>query len=234
MKSFKKKIVITGGEGRFAKTLKKNNKFLNIFFPNKKELNILSIKSIEKYLKKIKPKYILHAAGLSRPMNIHDKNILKSIDLNIIGTANVVKICEKYKIKLIYFSTNYIYPGKKGNYKENDPILPINSYAWSKLGGECAVRLYKNSLILRLCMCEKPFIHKFAFSDVKANFMFHEDFVKIIPKILNKKGILNIGGKIQTIYNFAKKSNPKVKKKSGKKIFPPNPSMNISKLRKII
>ena len=234
MRALTKKIVITGGEGRFAKTLKKNNKNLNLFFPDKKELNILSIKSIEKYLKKIKPKYVLHAAGLSRPMDIHDKNISKSIDLNIIGTANVVKICEKYKIKLIYFSTNYIYPGKKCNYKENDPILPINSYAWSKLGGECSVKLYKNSLILRLCMCEKPFVHNFAFSDIKTNFMFHEDVVRIIPKILNKKGIINIGGKIQTIYNFAKKNNPKVKKKSGKKIFPPNPSMNISKLRKII
>ena len=219
MRSLKKKIVITGGEGRFAKTLKKNNNFLNIFFPNKKELNILSIKSIEKYLKKIKPKYVLHAAGLSRPMNIHDKKISKSIDLNIIGTANVVKICEKYKIKLIYFSTNYIYPGKKGNYKENDPILPINSYAWSKLGGECAVRLYKNSLILRLCMCEKPFVHNFAFSDIKTNFMFHEDVIGIIPKILNKKGVINVGGKIQTIYNFAKKNNPKVKKNLEKKYF---------------
>ena len=102
MRALTKKIVITGGEGRFAKTLKKNNKNLNLFFPNKKELNILSIKSIEKYLKRIKPKYVLHAAGLSRPMNIHDKNISKSIDLNIIGTANVVKICERYKIKLTH------------------------------------------------------------------------------------------------------------------------------------
>ena len=234
MKSIKKKIVITGGEGRFAKTLKKSNTKLNIFFPNKNELNILNIRSIEKYIKKIKPKFILHAAGLSRPMSIHDKKISKSIDLNIIGTANVVKICEKYNIKLIYFSTNYIYPGKKGNYKEVDTILPINNYAWSKLGGECSVKLYKNSLILRLCMCEKPFIHKHAFSDIKTNFMFHEDFTKILPKILNKKGVLNIGGKIQTIYEFAKKSNPNVKKKSGKKIFPPNPSMNISRLKKII
>ena len=83
MRALTKKIVITGGEGRFAKTLKKNNKNLNIFFPNKKELNILSIKSIEKYLKKIKPKYILHAAGLSRPMNIHDKNIEESIENQI-------------------------------------------------------------------------------------------------------------------------------------------------------
>ena len=167
-------------------------------------------------------------------MNIHDKKISKSIDLNIIGTANVVKICEKYNIKLIYFSTNYVYPGKKGNYKELDPISPINAYAWSKLGGECSVKLYKNSLILRLSMCEKPFLHKYAFFDIKTNFMFHDDFAKIIPKILNKKGILNVGGKIQTIYEFAKKNNPHVKKKSGKKIFPPNPSMNISKLRKII
>lgn len=234
MKTIKKKIVITGGKGRFAKTLKNNNKSLNIFFPDKKELNILSIKSIQNYFKKIKPKYVLHAAGLSRPMIIHDKRISESIDLNIIGTANVVKMCEKYKIKIIYFSTNYIYPGKKGNYKETDPILPINKYAWSKLGGECAVRLYKNSLILRICMCEKPFIHKYAFSDIKTNFMFHEDFAKIIPKILNKKGVFNIGGKIQTIYNFAKKSNPNVIKKSGKKIFPLNPSMNISKFKKII
>ena len=233
MKSIKKKIVITGGHGRFAQPLKHYTK-LNIYFPNKKELNILSYKSIENYIKKIKPKYILHAAALSRPMNIHDKNIALSINLNIIGTANIVKACEKFKIKLIYFSTNYVYPGKKGNYRETDPLLPINSYAWSKLGGECSVKLYKNSLIVRLCMCEKPFIHKYAFSDIKTNFMFHEDFVKIIPKILNKKGILNAGGKIQTIYDFAKKSNPMVKKKSGRKVFPPNPSMNISKMKKFI
>ena len=232
MKSIKKKIVITGGEGRFARTLRNSNTNLNIFFPNKKKLNILSLKSIESYLKKIKPKYLLHAAALSRPMNIHDKMISKSIDLNIIGTANVVKICEKYKIKLIYFSTNYVYPGHKGNYKETDAILPINNYAWSKLGGESSVKLYKNSLILRLCMCEKPFIHKYAFSDVKTNFMFHEDFIKILPKILDKKGILNIGGKLQTVYNFAKKTKPNVRKISGRKIFPLNPSMNISKLKK--
>ena len=232
MKSIKKRIVITGGEGRFARTLRNSNSNLNIFFPNKKKLNILSLKSIESYLKKVKPKYLLHAAALSRPMSIHDKKISKSIDLNIIGTANVVKICEKYKIKLIYFSTNYVYPGRKGNYKETDALLPINNYAWSKLGGESSVKLYKNSLILRLCMCEKPFIHKYAFSDVKTNFMFHEDFIKILPKILNKKGILNIGGKLQTVYNFAKKTKPNVRKISGRKIFPLNPSMNISKLKK--
>jgi len=229
-----KKIVITGGEGRFAKELKKTKTSFDIYFPNKNKLNILDINSIKKYLKKIKPKYLIHAAALSRPMKIHDEQISKSIDLNIIGTCNIVKVCAELSIKLIYFSTGYVYEGKIGNYKEEDPILPINNYAWSKLGGECAVKLYKNSLILRITMCEKPFLHKKAFYDVNTNFIFHNDVIKILLKILDKKGILNIGGKIQTIYNFAKQSNQNVKKISGKKFLPLNPSMNISKLKKIL
>ena len=229
-----KRIVITGGNGRFAKVLKLENTKLDIYYPDKKKLNILKVNSIKNYLKKIKPRYLIHAAGLSRPMNIHDKKISRSIDLNIMGTCNIVKICSDLKIKLIYFSTGYVYEGKTGNYKENSPVLPINNYAWSKLGGECAVTMYKNSLILRIIMCEKPFIHKFAFHDIKSNFIFHEEVAKIIPKILDKKGILNIGGKIQSIYSFAQKHNLNVKKKSGKKLFPKNPSMNISNLKKII
>ena len=117
MKTNLKKIIFTGGSGRFGKVFRsKKNKF-KIFYPNKKELNILSQKSIIKYIKKTKPDYFIHAAGLSRPMSIHDKNIKKSIMLNIIGTSNVVIACEKFKLKLIYFSTGYVYPGKKGNYK---------------------------------------------------------------------------------------------------------------------
>ena len=229
-----KKIVFTGGTGRFVNVFKSIKNKYNIEYPSKSKLNIEKFDSINNYLKKNKPNYLIHCAGLSRPMKIHDDDISRSILINIIGTSNVVRACKEKNIKLIYFSTNYVYPGKKGNYSESDPVLPINNYAWSKLGGESSVKLYKNSLILRICMTEKPFVHKVAFNDVEMNFMFHEDFVKIIPKILNKKGILNAGGKIQTIYDFAKKSNPMVKKKSGRKVFPPNPSMNISKLRKVI
>ena len=208
-----------------------------IIYPNKSQLNILSTKSIEKYLKKNKPKILIHLAALSRPMNIHNNNISKSIDLNIIGTANIVKVCSKLKIKLIYFSTNYVYEGKKGNYKENSPVLPVNNYAWSKLGGESSVQMYKNSLILRVCMTEEPFIHKTAFSDIQTNFIFHKEVVDILFKIINYKGIINIGGKIQSPYNFGKKYNKNLKKTLAKnkiKNFPLKPSMNISKLKKLL
>jgi len=232
----KKLILVTGGDGRFAKVLKKENKILNLYFASKKECNILDFNSINRLIKKIKPKIVIHCAGLSRPMNIHKKNISKSIDLNIIGTANITKVCEKNKIKLIYFSTGYVYEGKKGNYSETDPVKPFNNYGLSKLGGECSVLMYRNSLILRITMTEKPFTYKKAFSDLKSNFMFHEDLVKILPKVLNKKGIINIGGKSQSVYSFAKKYNKKIKKikTNNKNKLPLNQTMNLDKLRKII
>ena len=237
MNAFKHKIVITGGSGRFGAAIKKNFKSKKIFFPKKIHLNILSINSIKKYLIRLKPKILIHLAGLSRPMNIHEKQICKSIDLNIIGTANIVKVCSELNIKLVYLSTNYVYPCKKGNYSEKDPLLPTNNYAWSKLGGEASVQMYKNSLILRACMTEKPFVHKKAFANVKSNFIFHDDMAKMLFRLINQKGIINVGGKTSTIYDFAKKNNNDIKKIFwSKKIinFPKNPSMNLNKFNKII
>ena len=228
------KILVTGADSRFGKILKKTETKHNLIFRNKKQLNILSEASIQKNIKNFKPNYILHMAGLSRPMKIHEKNISKSIDLNIIGTCNIVKLSSKFKIKLIYLSTSYIYPGTKGNYSENDAIKPWNNYAWSKLGGESAVQMYKNSLIIRLCMTEKPFIHKKAFANVKLNFIFQENAAKLILKIINKKGLINVGGPSKTVFDFAKKYNKKIKKIYSKGEFPKRLDMNLSKLNKYL
>ena len=240
MLNYKNRIVFTGGKGRFAQAFKKidgKTKY-KFYFPTKNELNILNLVTIKRYLKKIKPKYLLHLAGLSRPMEIHNKDISQSIDKNIIGTANITKICSEFNIKLIYISTCYVYPGIKGNYSENSPLKPINNYALSKLGGECSVMLYKNSLILRTSVTEKPFVHKRAFVDFNTNFIFHDEIVRKILKIINIKGVINIGGKSQSVYNFAKVHNPKIKKIFAKKTLgkdaPRNISMNIKKFKKLI
>ena len=230
------KILVTGGDGRFAKILRKKNVLLNLYFASKKECNILDLNSLEKIIKKIKPKVIMHCAGLSRPMNIHEKDIIKSIDLNIIGTANVVKMCKKFKIKLIYFSTGYVYEGTKGNYSEKDPVKPFNNYGLSKLGGECAVQMYKRSLILRITMTEKPFLYDKAYTNLESNYMFHEDLVNILPKIISKKGIINVGGDTQSVFNFAKKYNNKIIpiKLTKKNKLPLNQTMSLKKLKAII
>ena len=184
-------------------------------------------------------KYLIQITKLTKHFENNNSiiKVLKDINLNIIGTSNLVMVCKKYNIKFVYFSTNYVYPGTKGNYKETDPVLPFNNYGWSKLGGESAVHMYKNSLILRICMTQKPFIHKKALSDVYFNFIFQEEIAKKIPELIRLKGILNVGGPISTIYSFAKKHNSNVKKISLKKIktivFKKNMSMNVKKFNKI-
>ena len=94
--------------------------------------------------------------------------------------------------------------------------------------------MYKNSLILRVCMTEKPFIHKKAYSNVKSNFIFHNELAKLFLKIIKKRGIYNLGGKAQTIFNFATKTNPEVKKKISKGEYPFNQDMNLSKFKRAI
>ena len=238
MRLNKKRIVVTGGTGRFAIELKKIKNKYDLILPSKKELNILKINSIYNFVKLKKPKYLLHLAGLSRPMEMHIKNINKSIDLNIIGTSNITKVCADLGVKLIYFSTSYVYPGTKGNYKETDPVLPWNNYSWSKLGGECAVHMYNNSLILRMSMTEEPFVHKKAFVDFTTNFIFYKDVIKFLFKLIDKKGIINVGGKTQSVYSINKKYNPKIKKNYARQLLrknhPLNPSININKLINIL
>ena len=83
MSLYKNRIVITGGTGRFGQELKRTKNKYQLFFPRKNQLNILKKNSISNYLKQKKPKYLIHLAGLSRPMNLHDKLIEKSISLNL-------------------------------------------------------------------------------------------------------------------------------------------------------
>ena len=84
-------------------------------------------------------------------------------------------------------------------------------------------------------MTEKPFLHKKAFSNVKTNFIFHDEVVKIVLKVINLKGVLNVGGKPQSVYKFAKKYNPNVKKiKCNLRNVPLSQVMNITKLKKYL
>lgn len=68
--------------------------------------------------------------------------------------------------------------------------------------------------------------------------MYHDDVAKILFKLLDKKGIINIGGKPQYIYNFAKKENKNIKriflKKKNNFGMPKDSSLNLKRLYKII
>jgi len=233
-----KTILLSGGKGSLASQLVAQNTGYNIVALGRKEMDVTDINEIESAIITHKPDYLIHTAALTRPMIKHITSPENSIKSNIIGTSNITMMCIKHNIKLIYISTDYIYPGITGNYSETDPVLPVNEYAWSKLGGECAVKLYKNSLILRIALCEAPFPHNKALCDVGKSYMYMDKAAEIILKLKDELGIINVGGIKQTPYEFAKKINNNIGKIYYKDIKDVNmakdASLNIDKLNKLV
>ena len=189
-----KVILVSGGDGQFATELKKYNVDNDIILLSKDEMNVFDIRSLNFHVNSINPDYFIHAGALTRPMVLHEERSDKSIRSNIIGTANVVLTCMKYKVKLIYLSTDYVYPGIEGNYNEEDYLKPFTKYGWSKLGGECSVRLYDNHLILRMAMNKRPFPHPKALVDMKKSLIYIDDAAKVVLQILDETGTINVGG----------------------------------------
>ena len=239
------KVLITGGDGNLASELKRTATKKNVIAPSKYEMDITNNQSISSFLNKFSPNYLIHAAAFTRPMNKHQIFPEKSIEVNIIGTSNIALNCLKRNIKLIYISTDYVYPGVKGNFSEDDSLSPysevndgVSKYGWSKLGGECAVRIMENSLIIRACICEYPFPHPRALTDVKKSLIYIKDAAPIIWKLIDEIGVINLGGNPQSVYNFAKVDNKEVLPIKNSEILDvklaPNTTMDISKLKKIL
>ncbi|MFX1384044.1 MAG: SDR family oxidoreductase [Promethearchaeota archaeon] len=197
------KILFTGGSGLLGGEIKKLLPDVN--YPSSSEFNVINFNQMDDYLKNLDITLIIHAAAFTSPPRI-DQNPEKAIDVNIIGTSNIVKLCTKYNLKLIYFCTDYVFKGDKGNYTEEDPMFPVNKYAWSKLGGECAVRLYDKSIIIRTSFGPNEFPFPKAFVDQWTSRESVSVIAKKLVDLLEKDfiGVLHIGGKRRTVYEYAK------------------------------
>ncbi len=174
-------------------------------FPGTSDFDVVDYQKMSKYLDNREVDTILHAGAFTSPPLI-DESPEKALNVNIIGTSNLVQLCSKKNIRLIYMSTDYVFEGSKGNYKEGDEIKPTNKYAWSKLGGECAVRLYDNSLIIRTSFGPNEFPYPKAFTDQWTSRQSVRDIsVKVMQVVQSDvTGIIHLGGKRQTVHEYAK------------------------------
>jgi len=197
------KMLFTGGSGLLGKELKKLAP--SAYFPTHEEFDVTNYSKMKEYLQNKEIKTLIHAAAFTSPPKI-DKKPKKAIDTNIIGTSNIVKLCSESDLKLVYISTDYVFKGDKGNYKEEDGLNPVNKYAWSKLGGECAVRMYDNSLIIRTSFGPNEFPFEKAFVDQWTSRESVSKIAKKIVSILDKEitGVLHVGGNRKTVFEYAR------------------------------
>jgi len=233
-----KNILFTGGSGLLGSEFKKI--VPKWVYPTHREFDVTDYNSMEKYLKKKSISTIVHAAAFISPPKV-DNNPLLAIETNTVGTANVVRLCIKNNIKMIYINSDYVFKGDKGKYKEEDPVYPINKYGWSKLGGECAVRMYENSLIIRTTFGPNEFPYEGAFTDQWTSREKVSVIADLIVRLIKKGavGVYHVGGKRKTVFKYAKKVSPlknikKLLRKDMKFEIPKDTSLNCSKQNKLL
>jgi len=200
-------MLVTGGSGLLGTALKKI--FPRAIYPGKEDFNICDLDQITGFLEKNRVETIFHGAAFTSPPKV-DKEPIKAIDVNIIGTSNIVKVAAKFGCKVVYISTDYVFKGDKGNYKEDEPVFPVNNYAWSKLGGECAVRLYDNSLIIRTTFGPDVFPYEKAFTDQWTSRESVSKTAQMIKLLLEKdsRGVVHVAGDRKTVHEYAIRLSP--------------------------
>ena len=192
-------IIVTGVSGLLGSALKD---ILIADYPSHESFDVNNSVQMNTVLSTKKYTICVHCAAISSPDEV-EKFPFRGFDVNIVGTANLVLLCCKYNIKLIYISTSYVFDG---NYNENSPVNPINKYGLSKLGGECCVRLYNNSLIIRLATGTNVFPYSNAYDD---QYISREPVSVISQKIksilnTNMTGIIHIGSHRRSQYEYAR------------------------------
>jgi len=106
-------------------------------------LNVSDGTSVESTFGRIKPGAVVHAAALTEVDKCESEREL-AWKINVEGTENIAKLCKKHRAFLVYVSTDYVFDGEKGMYKETDKPAPINYYGYTKLKGEESVKNYAN------------------------------------------------------------------------------------------
>ena len=176
----------------------------NLVAPSRDELDITDAEAVSAYVTSLKPDLILHTAAITNNRDI-EADPSAALEVNIKGTANIAGACLGTRTRLVYLSTDYVYRGDRGYYREVDELMPANLYAWTKLAGEAAVRAVPNHLIIRTSFGSRQFPYPAAFADKWSS----KDYVDLLaPEILEAAtgpltGVVNIGGPRRTIYDYA-------------------------------
>ena len=136
--------LIVGGSSKIGKVLSlTNSKCVNTYFTNKIEGGIYLdlTKEITSQIDLDKFDNIIILSSVTDPKKCEEDPDYSNL-LNVISTKNLINICAKKKKKVIFFSSDYVFDGKKGKYTEKDTPNPINLYGEQKF--EIEKYIHKN------------------------------------------------------------------------------------------
>lgn len=222
-----KKILITGVSGflgwNLFRSLKKRYPVAGTFFhhhpPREKgditRLDLREGEAVEKIISEYSPGTIIHTAAITSPAECR-KNPGRARSINVQGTINIARAAVLAGSRLIYISTDRVFSGRRGDYKEEDSPAPLGTYGETKLEGEERIKqIAAPYLILRLPLMyglPSPFHGSFinwmidAFRSRQPLFLFTDQFrtplyvgdavqgIKLLLRRAELEGVYHLGG----------------------------------------
>ncbi|AXH00320.1 NAD(P)-dependent oxidoreductase (plasmid) [Deinococcus wulumuqiensis] len=168
------KILLTGGSGRLGTELRAL--LPGIVAPSSTEMNLTDAAQVREVVERERPHVIVHAAAYTN-VGGAEKDRGACWNANVVGTRNVAAAANAVGAKLVHISTDYVFSGQEGGYRETDTPGPVvNYYSLTKLVAEEAARAAHKHLILRTSFRPREFQYPVAFSDVYTG----QDYVDII------------------------------------------------------
>ena len=155
------KWLIVGADGQLGRSLQEALKIKNISFQalTRKELDITDLSQVKECVEKSSSDVIVNAAAYT---NVEQAEVdsANAFSVNEEGARNLAIAARDLDLKLVHFSTDYVFSGAKNHpWRITDEVKPLSVYGKSKLSGETAImeEYSKNSLIVRTAWLYSPF-----------------------------------------------------------------------------
>lgn len=136
------KVLVTGVKGQLGYDVVKvlNERTIECIGVDREEFDITDYKAVENYIKGYKPDAVVHCSAYTAVDKAEDEiELCKKI--NSLGPENIAKVCKEIDAKMIYISTDYVFPGTGEEFYEvDDETAPVSVYGSTKLEGENAVK----------------------------------------------------------------------------------------------
>jgi len=138
-------------------------------------------------------------------------------DINVTGVANLLQALRRQPCGLLHISTDYVFDGQVGNYKESDtPGPPCNYYALTKLVGEQIAATWDECLVIRTSFRDGIWPHPVAFDDLFTSQDYLDVVAPDIALLVSCWGqfsdrILHIATERKSAFELARRRRPDVK-----------------------
>jgi len=112
------------------------------------QLDITDPEATVQLLEKVRPDVLIQTAAQPNVDYCEDHRE-EAWKTNVLGTENIAHACKPFAVKHVIISTDYVFDGTAGPYREDDHVNPINYYATTKVESEKVARSRSNHLIIR-------------------------------------------------------------------------------------